>query len=67
MLQTQVYGKDRVEFMESIIVGDVQGLKDNHGTLSLFTTPSGRLAIQKRVNIIEFSYEDGEILKFFYE
>lgn len=27
--QTKVYGKDRVKFMESLIIGDVAELKDN--------------------------------------
>lgn len=41
MLQTKVYGKDRVKFMESMIVGDIAELKDNQGTLSLFTNIKG--------------------------
>lgn len=41
MLQTKVHGKDRVKFMESLVVADVAELKDNQGTLSLFTTNKG--------------------------
>ncbi|XP_077998408.1 aminomethyltransferase, mitochondrial-like [Glandiceps talaboti] len=41
MLQSKIYGKDRVKFMESLIVGDVEGLPDNTGTLSLFTNEQG--------------------------
>ncbi|KAG1973781.1 aminomethyltransferase, mitochondrial [Pimephales promelas] len=41
MLQTKVYGRDRVKFMESLIVGDIAELKDNQGTLSLFTNTKG--------------------------
>lgn len=41
MLQTKISGRDRVEFMESLIIGDVAGLKDNHGTLSVFTNANG--------------------------
>nr|XP_023676787.1 aminomethyltransferase, mitochondrial [Paramormyrops kingsleyae] len=41
MLQTKVHGKDRVKFMESLIVADVAELKDNQGTLSLFTNENG--------------------------
>ncbi|KAL7884764.1 hypothetical protein AOLI_G00075340 [Acnodon oligacanthus] len=41
MLQTKVYGKDRVKFVESLIVGDIEELKDNQGTLSLFTNTKG--------------------------
>ena len=33
--------KDSVKFMESLMVGDVQGLKENHGTLSVLVNPSG--------------------------
>uniref|UniRef100_UPI003590256C aminomethyltransferase, mitochondrial-like n=1 Tax=Myxine glutinosa TaxID=7769 RepID=UPI003590256C len=41
MLQTNVTGKDRVKFVESLTVADIAGLKDNQGTLSLLTTDSG--------------------------
>ncbi|XP_074661855.1 aminomethyltransferase, mitochondrial-like [Tubulanus polymorphus] len=41
MLQTKVTGKNRIEFMESLTVADVEGLKDNQGTLSLFTRDNG--------------------------
>ena len=41
MLQTRIYGKDRVQVMESITVADVLGLKDNTGSLTLFTTEKG--------------------------
>uniref|UniRef100_A0A3B4UT92 Aminomethyltransferase n=1 Tax=Seriola dumerili TaxID=41447 RepID=A0A3B4UT92_SERDU len=41
MLQTKVHGRDRVKFMESLVVADIQELKDNQGTLSLFTTERG--------------------------
>ncbi|XP_041954839.1 aminomethyltransferase, mitochondrial [Alosa sapidissima] len=41
MLQTKVHGKDRIKFMESLIVADVAELKDNQGSLSLFTNEKG--------------------------
>ena len=41
MLQTTVGGRDQVEFMESLVVGDVAGLADDHGTLTLFTNDNG--------------------------
>ena len=41
MLQTRISGRDQVEFMESLVVGDVAGLADDHGTLTLFTTDDG--------------------------
>ena len=41
MLQTKIFGKDRIQFIESLIVGDIQGLNDNQGTLTVFTTEKG--------------------------
>ncbi|XP_038666731.1 aminomethyltransferase, mitochondrial [Scyliorhinus canicula] len=41
MLQSKVTGKDRVKFMESLVVGDISELQDNQGTLSLFTNEKG--------------------------
>uniref|UniRef100_A0A8C5MJJ1 Aminomethyltransferase n=1 Tax=Leptobrachium leishanense TaxID=445787 RepID=A0A8C5MJJ1_9ANUR len=41
MLQTRVHGKDRVRFMESLVVGDIAELKENQGTLTLFTNDKG--------------------------
>jgi len=37
MLQSHIYGKDRVEFMESLCVADIKGLPEGSGALSLFT------------------------------
>lgn len=41
MLQTRVHGKDAVKFIESLIVGDIEALNDNQGTLTLFTNKQG--------------------------
>ncbi|XP_053577101.1 aminomethyltransferase, mitochondrial [Bombina bombina] len=41
MLQTRVLGKDRIRFIESLVVGDIAELKENQGTLSLFTNDNG--------------------------
>ncbi|XP_041048632.1 aminomethyltransferase, mitochondrial isoform X2 [Carcharodon carcharias] len=41
MLQSKVTGKDRVKFMESLVVGDIAELKNNQGMLSLFTNDKG--------------------------
>ncbi|XP_078065507.1 aminomethyltransferase, mitochondrial [Mustelus asterias] len=41
MLQSKVTGKDRVKFMESLVVGDITELQDNQGMLSLFTNEKG--------------------------
>lgn len=41
MLQTQVFGKDRIKFIESLTVADIEGLEENQGTLTLFTNDQG--------------------------
>ena len=41
MMQTKIYGVDRIEFFEGLIVGDVAGLKDNQSLLSVFTNEDG--------------------------
>ena len=41
MLQTQVHGKHRFAFVESLTVADVAGLAEGTGTLSLFTNNNG--------------------------
>lgn len=41
MMQTHVFGKDRFKFMERLVVGDVQGLKQDTGTLSVYTNDKG--------------------------
>ncbi|CAG0887478.1 unnamed protein product [Darwinula stevensoni] len=41
MLQTRIHGQQRKEFLESLTVCDVQGLRENHGSLSLFTNSNG--------------------------
>ncbi|KAI8726312.1 aminomethyltransferase, mitochondrial-like isoform X1 [Biomphalaria glabrata] len=41
MLQTRVDGKDRKKFMESLVVLDVEDLKPNQGSLTVFTNEKG--------------------------
>lgn len=41
MLQTKIFGCDRVRLMENIVVGDIAELRPNQGTLSLFTNEAG--------------------------
>ncbi|CAL8259752.1 unnamed protein product [Gadus morhua 'NCC'] len=41
MLQSKVHGKDRIKFMESMVVADIAELQDNQGTLTLFTNEKG--------------------------
>ncbi|XP_075040013.1 aminomethyltransferase, mitochondrial [Mixophyes fleayi] len=50
MLQSRVHGKDGVAFMESLVVGDIAELKDNQGTLSLFTNENGGIIDDLIVN-----------------
>ncbi|NXK56856.1 GCST protein, partial [Chauna torquata] len=40
-LQTRVYGRDRVKFLESLVVGDIAELKLGQGTLTLLTNERG--------------------------
>ncbi|NXT95134.1 GCST protein, partial [Anhinga rufa] len=39
--QTRVYGRDRVKFIESLVVGDIAELKPGQGTLTLLTNEKG--------------------------
>ncbi|XP_064483631.1 aminomethyltransferase, mitochondrial-like [Ornithodoros turicata] len=41
MLQSKIHGEDRVKFMESLVVCDIEGLAENTGSLSVYTTQSG--------------------------
>ena len=41
MLQFKLHGKDRVKCLESLVVADIEGLKEHQGTLSLFTNEEG--------------------------
>uniref|UniRef100_A0A8V1AE35 Aminomethyltransferase n=1 Tax=Gallus gallus TaxID=9031 RepID=A0A8V1AE35_CHICK len=41
MLQTRVYGRDRVRFLESLVVGDIAELRPGQGTLTLLTNERG--------------------------
>ena len=56
MLQTRIHGKDRVDFMESLVVGDIQMLNDNQGMLTLFTTPSGGIIDDLIVSKTDLGY-----------
>lgn len=41
MGQIRWHGKDRVKFLETLVVGDIAGLPPNHGCLSLVTNEKG--------------------------
>ncbi|KAG1659795.1 Aminomethyltransferase, mitochondrial [Nymphon striatum] len=56
MLQTKIYGKDRVQFIESLVVADVKALPENMGTLSLFTTDKGGIIDDLIVNNTDAGY-----------
>nr|XP_039261229.1 aminomethyltransferase, mitochondrial-like [Styela clava] len=47
----KIFGKDRIKFIESLIVGDIQGLENNSGTLSLFTNDKGGILDDVIVNV----------------
>ena len=50
MLQTSVKGRDAVAFMESLTVCDVDKLKPNSGSLTVFVTPRGTIIDDLIVN-----------------
>ncbi|XP_050414552.1 aminomethyltransferase, mitochondrial [Patella vulgata] len=56
MLQTRVDGQDGVKFIESMIVGDIEGLKSNQGTLTLFTNDNGGINDDLIVNKTDEGY-----------
>ncbi|XP_018574634.1 aminomethyltransferase, mitochondrial [Anoplophora glabripennis] len=41
MLQTEIYGKDCVAYLESVCTADIQGLQDNGAVLTVFTNQQG--------------------------
>jgi aminomethyltransferase len=41
MMQTKIHGKDRFKFIESLVVSDIEGLKPDNGTLTVFTNERG--------------------------
>lgn len=41
MGQIKIHGKNRLEFIESLCVGDINELKEGSATLSLFTNENG--------------------------
>uniref|UniRef100_A0A1B6CL61 Aminomethyltransferase n=1 Tax=Clastoptera arizonana TaxID=38151 RepID=A0A1B6CL61_9HEMI len=41
MLQTEITGKDSISFFETLCTTDIEGLPEDRGALSLFTSPSG--------------------------
>lgn len=56
MLQTKITGADRVSFIESMTVADVAGLKDNQGTLTVFTNDNGGILDDLIINKTQEGY-----------
>ncbi|RUS74580.1 hypothetical protein EGW08_017661 [Elysia chlorotica] len=56
MLQTRVEGKDRKEFMEKMVVTDIQALQDNQGTLTVFTNDQGGILDDLIINNTDKDY-----------
>jgi aminomethyltransferase len=56
MMQTKVYGKDRFKYIESLIVGDIQGLRPDSGTLTVFTNSQGGIIDDLIVNSTSLDY-----------
>jgi len=50
MLQSKIYGKDRVKYIESLVVSDIEGLKENTGTLTVYTNEFGGILDDLIVN-----------------
>ncbi len=53
MLQSEVRGKDRLAFIESITVGDIGLLKPGTGSLTLFTNQNGGIIDDLIVNVTD--------------
>jgi glycine cleavage system aminomethyltransferase T len=56
MLQTRVTGHDRVEFIETLTVADVKGLREDSGCLTLFTNTRGGIIDDLIVNKTSLGY-----------
>ncbi|XP_077496833.1 aminomethyltransferase, mitochondrial isoform X1 [Amblyomma americanum] len=50
MLQSKVHGPDRVRFVESLVVSDIEGLADDSGTLTVYTNEKGGIIDDLIVN-----------------
>lgn len=50
MLQLRFVGRDRVKFIESLVVGNIGELKEGHGTLSLITNERGGIKDDTVIN-----------------
>ncbi|KAJ8046870.1 Aminomethyltransferase, mitochondrial [Holothuria leucospilota] len=56
MLQSKMYGKDRVKFIESLTVADVEGFAENTGGLSLLMNDTGGIIDDLIINKTDQDY-----------
>ncbi len=57
-VRTHAQGKDAVKFLEGLVVGDIAGLKDGTGSLSVFTNEQGGIiddTVVTKVSCCQFS------------
>ena len=57
MLQTRVYGRDRIQFMEEICTADVAGLPEGSASLTVFTNDKYELHKSQTARIFKFSID----------
>ncbi len=58
MGQIRIHGKNRMDFIEAVCVGDIRELKGGSATLSLFTNENGGINDDTIItNMNEFLYE----------
>lgn len=55
-MKFQVHGKDKEDFIESLVVGDIKELVSNTGTLSVFTNDSGGILDDVIINQTDKNY-----------
>jgi aminomethyltransferase len=51
MLQTRLWGEERIEFLESLVVSDLKSMKEKSSTLSLFMNEKGGIVDDLIINI----------------
>ena len=59
MLHICLQGKDSVPFLEKLVVGDIQSVKNGSGTLSVFTNEKGGIiddTVITKVSVIRWMY-----------
>jgi folate-binding protein YgfZ len=46
-------GPDRVRYLNAILTNDIKGLKENHGTISLFLSPQGHIQAEMETYVFD--------------